>query len=301
LRWRLAQEAPLDIRGAFDSANVPFWDTVLGKYRLFSRYIGPGSCRAIQSCTSDDFIHWTEPVPHQYEEDVPADQLYTNATTPVPGAEHILLSFPMRYVAERTTPVADISAMEYPGGQVYGTTGMTDGVMMSSRDGIHWKRPFQEAWLRAGLDERNWTHRNNAPAVGILPLRDDEWSLYASEHYGWPDNRLRRLSVRPWGFAAVHAGRSGGRVLTRPLVFAGGQLRVNLSTSAVGSLAVELQDGCGQPVPGYRLEDMVPMYGDGLDLPVRWKGGSDVSAFAGRAVRLCFELKDADLFAFRFL
>jgi hypothetical protein len=172
--------------------------------------------------------------------------------------------------------------------------------MMSSRDGVHWKRPFLEAWLRAGLDERNWTHRNTLPAVGILPLRNDEWSMYVSEHYGWPDNRLRRVSVRPWGFASIHAGYNGGEVVTKPITFTGGELRLNFSTSAVGSVRVELQNADGHPIEGYTLDDMDPVYGDALDQAFAWNGNADVSALAGQAVRLRFELKDADVFAMRF-
>lgn len=301
LHWRLAQSEPLAVPGAFDSANVAFWDGTTGKYRLFSRFFAKGRGRAIQSCESDDFIHWTDPVPHVYDADAPVEQFYTNATMPCPGAEHILLSFPMRYVAERTTPVEDISAMDYPGTGAPGMAGMTDAIMMSSRDGVHWNRPFPEAWLRAGLDERNWTHRNNCPAIGLLPLRDDEWSMYVSEHYGWPDNRLRRLSVRPWGFASVNAGHRGGEMITRPFMFDGRELRINFSTSAVGSVAVEVQEPSGRPIRGFALDEFAPLYGDRLDHPVAWSGGGDVSALAGRPVRLCFRLKDADLFAVRFV
>ena len=300
IHWRLAQEPPLDVHGAFDSANVAWWDSVVGKYRLFSRFFQEGRGRAIQSCTSDDFIHWSTPVPHRYEEDAPVEQFYTNATVPVPGAEHILLSFPMRYVAERTTPVADTSAMDYPGTGRPGMAGMTDAVMMSSRDGIYWQRPFPEAWLRPGLDERNWTHRNTTPAIGILPLQDTEWSMYVSEHYGWPDNRLRRLSLRPWGFGSINAGCRGGEVITRPMTFDGSELRMNFSTSAVGSVRVELQDAGGTAVPGHALDDMRPVYGDRLDLPVSWKDSACVGELAGCPVRLRFELKDADVFSIRF-
>lgn len=299
-QWRLAQDSPLDIPGAFDSANVPLWDPIIGKYRLFSRFFEQDRRRAIQSCTSDDFIHWSPPVPHQYEENAPVEQFYTNATVAIPGAEHILLSFPMRYVAERTTPLDDISAMDYPGNGQPGMAGITDAVMMSSRDGVHWQRPFPEAWLRPGLDERNWTHRNTTPAIGILPLRETEWSMYVSEHYGWPDNRLRRLSLRPWGLGSIHADYRGGGVITRPLSFDGAELRLNFSTSAVGSVRVELQDAAGQAIPGYTLDEMLPIYGDQLDRPVAWKNGSRVDALAGQPVRLRFELKDADVFSFRF-
>ena len=300
IHWRPIQEAPLPVTGRFDSANVAFWDATMGQYRLFSRFSEPGRGRAIQSCTSNDFLHWTEPVPHQYDAAAPAEQFYTNATTPVPGAEHILLSFPMRYVADRTTPVADIRAMDYPGTGKAGMAGMTDAVMMSSRDGVHWKRPFLGAWLRAGLDPRNWTHRNTTPAIGILPLREDEWSLYVSEHYGWPDNRLRRLAIRPWGFAGVAGGSAGGGLLTQPFTFAGGELRINFSTSAVGSVSVALLDAEGVPLAGRGLADQTPLYGDGLDQPVVWTGGSNVADLTGRPVRLRVELKDADLYAFRF-
>ncbi len=308
LHWRQAQDEPLNVIGQFDSANVPLWDPVLGKYRLFSRFYrdrpaqhreGEGH-RSIQSCVSDDFLHWSKPVPHQYEASAPDEQFYTNATVLVPGAEHILLSFPARYVAERLTPIEDVSAMVYPGSSTPGMAGITDAVMMSSRDGVHWQRPFPEAWMRAGLDERNWTHRNNYPAIGILPLRDDEWSMYIDEHNGWPDKRLRRLSLRPWGFASVNAGWQGGEVVTKPLTFNGGELRLNFSTSAVGSVAVEIQQPDGRPIPGFALADMDPTYGDRLDWPVRWKTTADLAALAGQPVRLRFVLKDADLFAMRF-
>ena len=219
---------------------------------------------------------------------------------PVPGAEHLLLSFPMRYVAERATPVQDISAMDYPGTGDPGMAGMTDAVMMSSRDGVHWRRPFPEAWLRPGLDQRNWTHRNTCPAVGILPLRETEWSMYVSEHYGWPDNQLRRLSLRPWGFAAINAGRRRGHVITKPLTFDGAQLRINFATSAVGSVRVELQDPDRRPIPGHALDDMPPIFGDRLDLPVSWNDNPDLRPLAQRPVRLRFELTDADVFSFRF-
>jgi hypothetical protein len=190
--------------------------------------------------------------------------------------------------------------MEYPGNGKPGMAGMTDAVMMSSRDGVHWARPFPEAWVRAGLDERNWTHRNNCPAIGILTRTPHEWSMYISEHYGWPDNRLRRLSLRPWGFASVRAGHAGGSLLTHPLMFAGKELAINFSTSAVGSVQVEIQREDGTPVPGFALADCPPIYGDRLDGMAVWTGGGDVGALAGSPVRLRVELKDADLFALRF-
>jgi hypothetical protein len=93
---------------------------------------------------------------------------------------------------------------------------------------------------------------------------------------------------------------SGGEIVTRPIRFQGDRLLLNFSTSAAGSLQVEIQDAAGNPLEGYRLEDSPPTFGDELEREVRWKKGPDVRELEGRPVRLRFVLKDADLFAFRF-
>jgi len=280
-QWQKVQEEPLLVPGAFDSLNVVFWDALLERYRLFSRYWDADhGVRAIQSCESRDFLTWSEPAPHQYADGVPWEQFYTNATVPCPGAEHILLSFPKRFVPDRTKCT---DGMDYPG------DGLSDAVFMSSRDGIHWDRSFLEAWLRPGLDPRNWSHRNNLPACGIIETAPDEWSMYVGENYGWDTNRLRRVTLRPHGFASLGAGRSGGELLTRLLTFTGDRLFVNYGTSAAGSLEVALLDEGGMT-----LAESPPIFGDSLDAPVL-----DVAPWAGRPIRLRVRLQDADLFALR--
>jgi hypothetical protein len=74
---------------------------------------------------------------------------------------------------------------------------------------------------------------------------------------------------------------------------------LNYSTSAVGSVQVEIQDENGIPIEGFSMDDMEPLFGDELDAPIAWKGGGDLSALIGKPVRLRFCLKDADVFAFR--
>lgn len=292
IHWRLIQEQPLAIKGGFDSVNVPFWDRTTQRYRLFSRYWDSvNECRAIQSCESEDFLRWTEPVPHQYAAGVPREHFYTNATVPCPGAEHLLLSFPKRFVPERTL---DTTGMAYP------ADGLSDAVFMTSRDGVHWDRPFLEAWLRPGPDPRNWSHRSLMPAVGILETAPGEWSLYVSEHYGWDDNRLRRFTVGAHRLASIHAGAASGTFTTRPVTFVGDELRINAATAATGSVRIELQDATGQPLPGFGLNDMSPWFGDAFDMPVRWENGGNLARLAGRPIRLRFSLQDADVYALRF-
>jgi hypothetical protein len=289
LHWKKMQSAPVMTKGTFDSLNIAFWDPNANCYRAYSRYFdrdGYGGFRSIQHSRSQDFLHWTDPEPNHYEEGVPKEHFYTNATFPCPGAPHHYLSFPMRFVPERKK----VREMREPG--------VSDAVFMSSRDGENWDRTFLEAWLRPGTDQHNWTHRSNMPAWGIVQTSPDELSMYVSEHYTWPDNRLRRITVRRHGFGSVHAGRAGGEFTTLPLKFDGRQLVLNFATSAVGSVAVEIQDENGKPIPGHALAEMRPLYGDELDATVAWKSSHDISALAGKPIRIRVVLKDADLFAF---
>ena len=129
----------------------------------------------------------------------------------------------------------------------------------------------------------------------------NELSVYVNEGY-WRGNstNIRRYTLRIDGFVAVTAPMAGGGIVTRPLVFEGGRLTLNFSTSAAGSIRVEVQDAAGTPLEGFGLDDCSVIFGDELEREVRWKGGPDVSSLAGRPVRLRFALEDADLFALRF-
>jgi len=303
LRWRAMTPEPIRMEGTFDTVNTAFWDSLGGSYRCFTRFFAQvpaegedpddpnarlTAVRAIQSSTSPDFTNWTPPVPHQYADQERLTQLYTNATLPCPGAEHIYLAFPNRFVEER------VSKPDYP------YQGVNDALFMASRDCIHWTR-YLEAWVRPGLDPRNWTERNNYPVWGILQTSPEEWSTYVTEHYRQRDvpGRLRRLSIRPHGLVSVHADHEGGELVTKPFAFSGRELRLNYSTSAAGSVRVELQDEAGSPLAGHRLTDMQPLFGDELDRAIAWNGGTDLSQFIGTPVRLRLVLRDADVFAFR--
>jgi predicted GH43/DUF377 family glycosyl hydrolase len=286
IRWQKLTTEPVMTQGAFDSLNLAFWDAQIGNYRSYSRYFADG-VRAIQSCTSTDFVSWSAPKPNLYGPNVPREHFYTSATRPCPGAPHLYLAFPKRFVPERKK------------WDDYREPGVSDAVFISSRDGENWDRTFQEAWVRPGRDKRNWTQRSNMPAWGIVQLSPDEFSMYITEHYGWPDHRLRRITVRRHGFAAMHADARGGEFTTRPITFNGKYLVLNYSTSAAGSIQVELQNELGQAVTGYALGDMTPLFGDELDAEVHWNSGRDLSNFIGKPVRFRFLLKDADLFALR--
>lgn len=287
VHWQKMKPEPVMTKGAFDSQNLAFWDTARGHYTCFSR-IFINNIRAVQSNSSADFLTWSEPVPHVYKEGVPLEHFYTSATVPCPTAPHLFVCFPKRYVVTRQK----ITEHKFKG--------VSDAMFMSSRDGVHWDRPFLEAWVRPGPDPKNWTDRNNMTANGIIETGAGEWSLYISEHYRSADHRLRRMTVRKQGFASMHAAAQGGEFVTRPLRFDGTKLVLNYATSAAGSVQIEMQDESGKVIPGFALADMPELYGDELEATATWKSGSDLTSLAGKTVRLRVVMKDADLYALRF-
>jgi hypothetical protein len=134
-----------------------------------------------------------------------------------------------------------------------------------------------------------------------LPGAGRELSIYSNErYYDGPGVKTRRYTYRIDGFVSVRAPLSGGEFVTRPLIFAGGELVINFSTSAAGSVRVEIQDAQGIPLKGFSITDSAEIYGDEIEHRVTWKGNSNLSKLAGKAVRLRFVLRDADLYSLQF-
>ena len=296
IRWTLMQPEAVITKGAFDSQNLAFWWPQAHRYLAYFRTWSGGGyqgIRDISHATSTDCVHWTDPEPLKYGE-APHEHLYTNGILPYFRAPHILMGFPKRFWPERRK-VADAFY-----------DGLSETVFMTSRDGVHWHR-WQEAFVRPGLQKERWVTRNNLTAYGILvtpsdiPGTPDELSIYTSEGYYIGPCRLRRFTLRMDGFVSVNAPFRGGELVTKPFVFKGKHLVMNYSTSGAGGVRVELQDAAGKPIEGYALADSPEIYGDAIEHVVSWKGGNDVAGLAGRPVRLRFVMRDADLYAIRFV
>jgi hypothetical protein len=327
IHWLPMSEAPVLKDGAFDSQNLAFWDVVRGEYRAYWRYFTggvtpmpydaktwkPSGVRAIRTATSKDLIHWNMQADLKYE-DSPAEELYTSQIKPYYRAPHLLIGFPARYVdrgtwSESTRALPDRENREWRGKAAnrYGTV-VTESLLMASRDGVTFKR-WNEAFLRPGIERPGtWAYGNQYIGWSMVETKSadegapNELSLYATESY-WTGNSsaLRRYTLRLDGFVSVNAPMSGGELITKPLIFTGNKLVLNFSTSAAGNMYVEIQDMDGNALSGYSLKECMEIYGDTIEREVHWKNGTDVSALAGKPVRLRFVLKDADLFSFRFI
>ena len=172
---------------------------------------------------------------------------------------------------------------------------------MTSRAGTtRYDFALRESFIRPGIGINNWTTRTNYPVCGVVQTGPEEMSLYVHRNYGQETAHLERMTLRLDGFTSLHAPYQGGEMLTHPLKFSGSRLEINYSTSAAGSLRVEIQEPKGQPITGFSLDECPEILGDEILRIVSWRGGSDVSSLAGKAVRLRFVMKDADLYSIRF-
>jgi hypothetical protein len=277
IHWQRMAGEPVITEGAFDSQNLAFFDTHTGKYREYHRAFR--TVRDIMTGTSSDFLHWTAPTFLDYEGTQP-EHLYTNAVLPYPGAPHILVGFPTRFLPK---------------------TEATEPTFMVSRDGQRFTR-YAEAIIPTSAPADRDGNRSNYLAWGVveLPGKAYEWSVYAKEaYYTGTGSRLRRFTYRRDGFVALTASADGGEAVTRPIRFAGKKLVLNCRAGQGGSVRVELQDDAGQPLDGLAAADCQPLAGDQLAAAVSW-GQADLTAIADRPVRLRFVLDNAELFSFRF-
>ena len=299
IRWSEIQSDPVITKGAFDSQNVSFWSESEACYVAYFRVFRRG-VRWVARTTSKDFVHWDEPVDLDFG-DGPAQHLYTNQLGPYVRAPHIYVGTPTRFMPGRKVlDDATTKALGTARGFDF-RNDCADIVFVSSRGGGGaFDRSILDAFLRPGLDPKNWTSRANYAAHGVVLTGKTEMSIYANQNLGYPSAHVRRYTLRPDGFVSMHAGFAGGELITKPLRFRGKILEINVSTSAAGSVRCELQDADGKPRPGYTLSDAPEIVGDQVARTVVWKERRDVGELAGQAVRLRFVLQDADLYSFRF-
>lgn len=280
VHWRKMSEKPVLTRGAFDSQNVSFWSESEGKYVAYLRTFTAGvstatewrldGLRSVSRSTSEDFLHWSEPKP--LNPNFPGEHIYTTLTHPYYRAPHIYIALPTRFHPERGSS--------------------TDIMFMTARGDVPYDRTFREAFIRPGLDPARWGNRSNYAALNVVPTGPDEMSIYTTP--------FRRFTLRTDGFASVHGGADAGELLTKTFTFDGVELALNFSTSAGGSVKVEVQDPDGKPIRGFALADQLPLVGDSTDRAVVWKNNPSLGSLAGQFVRLRFVLQEADVFALQF-
>lgn len=298
-------------RGIFDSQNVAFWSPEHGKYfcfiRGFHNMYGPkewDGTRDIRCITSDDFHNWSDPIILDFGNSVEDIALYTNAVHRYPRAPQMMIGFPSRYI-ERQAWTENYDQLPSPQNRkdrmaISARLGLaiTDCVLMTSRDGFHWKRG-DEAWATPGIEQDyNWAYGDCYPSVGLIRTPSDlagapdEYSMFMGEGvWGKMPMYLRRYTMRMDGFRSYRADSAPCTLVTKPILYEGGNLHLNFSTSAKGSIYVTMRNRDG-------AIRSCELFGNTLDRVVPFDG--KMNQFIGKEVTLEFVMSDADLYAMQF-
>jgi hypothetical protein len=118
-----------------------------------------------------------------------------------------------------------------------------------------------------------------------------------------PDGRgVYRVVQRLDGFVSLNSPYSHETTaVTRPLVFEGDRLELNVDTDAVGYMQVGFLDEDGEPIEGFTVDDCIYVNGDFIAKEVQWLNGNDLSAFAGKTVQVVLRMRGAKLYAMQFV
>ncbi|HJQ80044.1 MAG TPA: LamG domain-containing protein [Lacipirellulaceae bacterium] len=177
----------------------------------------------------------------------------------------------------------------------------------TSRDGVHWMRYPRPAYIGIGRHDGLDLHKSYI-AHGMVRRGDEIWQYYlGSEQYhsswsGRGREAVFRVVQRFDGFVSADTPYTGGSLTTRPLVFKGDRLVLNIDTGATGYAQVGFVDQHGEPINGFSVEDCVYINGDFIDTEVEWLNkGSDVSSLAGRPVSMVIRSRGTKLYSLQFV
>jgi hypothetical protein len=308
-----------------DSQNVILWDDRIGSYITYARknFDFPGQRRTVARGVSPDLFNFADAAELNVvlapDELDPTMDYYTNAAVKYPWADNVYLMFPSAYY-------------KYEGwfGKLYGEEPRNAGPMdirfAASRDGISWnrfnRRPYVALGRRGSFDDASLYMVH-----GVVPGDGENLYMYYSGsdiNHGWgrqddyrePNNRIltdagfaplqdtsaiSRLIVRQDGFTSVRGHYSGGSFETPQMRFSGSRLILNADTSALGEIRVGLRRGDGTPIPGFEIEECIPVHSvNDTRIGVRWRGGINLSSIRDTPLKMEFCVRDADLYSFQF-
>lgn len=311
LNWTLLSEK----RIPSGEASYLFYDSIGKQYVATLRYKHENR-RAVRLSVSKDFIGWTDPALIYYadERDQERGRRWLRRHLNDPTKQKPYHNVP----SEHDTQVYAMGVFPYEGVYVglpimYHHTGKNDGLsdvsLSVSRDLHSWERvgdgqPFIPL---SSIGEGVYDSASIQAPASAIRRGDELWFYYSSGKY-----RGRAAGTKPPvdaggiclaklrldGFVSLDAGTLEGSAVTKPLRWRGDALWINADASG-GEVRVEVLDETGKLLDRkYAHDQTVPIDGDGVRLPVRWRTGANLSELEGKIVRLRFWLRHARLYAF---
>ena len=308
----------LGVSGESDDRTTMFYNPFRGKWVYSLRGGGPGGFgrnRAYwESTTFGQEAYWSWSSQHDRPEDASLPRAYAWLSTdkrdvpdPVIGRPPQLYNVDAVAYESIMLGLFELHLGPENGDCLKrGLPKITDIHFAYSRDGYHFSRPDRTAAIAASRwgsgawdtgyiqpvssgcvikDERLWFYysgiRGDETAAG--PLVKDNWRRNGMHFNGG----MGVATLRRDGFAGL-VSDGAGTLVTRPVRFSGHELFVN-ADCRYGEVQVDVLDEAG----GQVLKSLPAVKGDGTKLAV-----GTVAAFAGRPVRLRFNLKCGVLYAF---
>ena len=187
---------------------------------------------------------------------------------------------------------------------------LTELELAFSRDGFHWDRSSRETFIGATWKEGDWERAYIHSVGGCCLVVGDKLYFYYGAFRGNDGHKQRTgrqtmyanaatglAFLRRDGFASMEAPDKGGSLTTRPIIFGGKHLFVNVDNPQ-GELRVEMLDENGHPIQPFTCKNSLNVKTNSTCQPVNWQGAEDLSSLAGKAVRFRFHLTDGRLYAF---
>lgn len=242
------------------------------------------------------------------ERDPPGSGVYVPKAMKYPWAPDAYVAFPAMYFDyEEPGQPATRRTLFDPERNL--GSGLIEAQVAVSRDGIHWHRLPRPAYVGPGRYQGRDLHQIYM-AEGMVRRGDEIWQyFYGQEDYHSPHKRnpegngIYRVVQRLDGFVSLDTPYTHlVTVTTRPFVFSGNRLIVNIDTGAMGYAQMGFVDEQGAPIPGFGPDDGVYINGNFVGKEVEWlPRGADVSELAGRVVRLVMRMRGTSLYALQFV
>ena len=339
IHWKLVGEDPVPVKHNDTQFSV-FWDEALNKYVAYTRrrrqspaqeqyyqkkYGFPGRSVVLVSgrLVSDDFLHWSDEDEY-YWEDPSLHPIVTISPDAIDQANSPYGLTRMDFYGPNVTKYTEApnAYIALPNAYYHWKFDMTrkwwrgipvqlpstmDVQLLTSRDGIRWHRtPNRKPFIRLGRKGTFWS--STLWPSNVIRVKDELWIFFAGLDVSHKEQSLveshgarGRAILRLDGFISADASYMGGELTTKPLIFSGRKLQFNVDTSAGGTVQLEVQDRSGKPITGFAAEDADEVNGNYLRVAATWNSSEDVTALAGKPVKLRFVMRDAKLYSFQFL